>query len=64
MNDGGGQRRAAMAIAPVDILDDFLAPLMLEIHVDVGRFAALGVEETFEQHFDFGGVDGGDAQMA
>ena len=39
MDDGGGQGGAAAAIAAIDILDDFLAPLMLEIHVDVGRLA-------------------------
>ena len=52
---GGGQGGAAVAVAPIDILDDFLAPLMLEIHVDVGRLAALGVEEALEQHIDFVG---------
>ena len=35
---------------------------MLEIHIDVGRLAAFGVEETFEQHVEFVGIDGGDAQ--
>ena len=54
VDDGGGQCGAAMAIAAIDILDDFLAPLMLEIHVDIGRFAAVGVEETLEQHIEFG----------
>ena len=53
---------AAAAIAAIDILDDFLAPLMFEIHVDVGRLAPLGVEEALEQHVDLGGIDGGDAQ--
>ncbi len=48
VDDGGGQRRTAMTVAAVDILNDFLAPLMLEIHVNVGRFAAIGVEEAFE----------------
>ena len=51
-----------MAIALIDMLDDFLAPLMLEIHVDVGRFAPVGVEEALEQHIESVGIDGGDAQ--
>ena len=61
-DDGGGQRGAAAAIALIDMLDDFLAPLMLEIHIDVGRLAAFGAEETLEQDIEFVGIDGGDAQ--
>ena len=48
----GGQGGAAVAIAVIDILDDFLAPLMLEIDVDVGRFAPFGVEEALEQKIE------------
>ena len=33
----------------VDMLDDFFAPLMLEIDVDVGRLAALHRHEALEQ---------------
>src|SRR5436305_15265406 len=40
MNDGGRQRRAMMAITLVDILNDFFAPLVFEIDIDVGRLFA------------------------
>ena len=33
----------------VDVLDHFLAPLMFEIDVDVGRFAAFLGQEALEQ---------------
>ena len=39
-DDGCGEAGAITAVAGVDVLNDFLAPLMLEIDVDVGRFAA------------------------
>ncbi len=62
MDHRRGQGGAAMAIASIDILDDFLAPLMLEIHIDVGRLAAFGAEEALEQDIDLGGIDGGHIQ--
>ncbi len=40
VNDGGRDTGAFAAIAGIDILHDLLAALMLEIHVDVGRFVA------------------------
>ena len=51
-----------MAIALVDILDDFLAPLMLEIDVDIGRLLALLADEALEQKIDLHRIDGGDAE--
>ena len=36
----------------VDILDHLLAPLVLEIDVDVGRLVALVGEEALEQDVD------------
>ena len=61
-DDRGAQGGAMAAIGVVDPLDDFLAPLVLEIDVDIGRFAAFGTDETFEQQVAAGGVDRGDAQ--
>ena len=58
----GAERGAVAAIGVVDPLDDFLAPLMFEIDVDVGRFPALGTDETFEQQAGAGGIDRGDAE--
>ena len=37
-----GERGAIAAVSVVDVLDHLLAPLMLEIDVDVGRLVALG----------------------
>ena len=61
-NHGGGQRGAMPAVFAVDVLDDFFAALVLEIHVDVRRFIALLREEAPEQHPRVAGIHGGDAQ--
>ena len=37
------------AVAFVEVLDDLLAPLMLEVDVDVGRLVALGRDEAGEE---------------
>ena len=62
VDDGGGEPGAVAAIALVDVLDHLLAPLVLEIDVDVRRLAPLGGDEALEQQVDLGGVDGGDAE--
>ncbi|KOT25677.1 hypothetical protein DM52_4833 [Burkholderia mallei] len=46
---GRRERRAIVAVLFVQILDDFLAPLVFEVDVDVGRLAALAAEEALEQ---------------
>ena len=46
----------------VDVLDHFLAPLMLEIDVDVGRLLALLGDEALEQQVAGRRVDRGDAE--
>ncbi|MHC3925260.1 hypothetical protein ACMZ4W_00337 [Brevundimonas naejangsanensis] len=61
-DDGGGDAGAMTAIALIDVLDDLLAPLMLEVHVDVGRLVAVGGQETLEQQVVAGRIDAGDAQ--
>ena len=53
-DDGGGEAGAVAAVAGIDILDHLLAPLMLEIDVDVGRLLALGRDEALEQEIDLG----------
>ncbi len=55
---GRGESGALAAVAGVDPLDHLLAPLMLEIDIDVGRFAPLGGDEALEQEVDLGGIDG------
>jgi hypothetical protein len=46
-----GQRCAFATVLFVDVLDHLLAPLMLEIDVDVRRLVALARDEALEQHF-------------
>ena len=58
----GGEAGALAAVFPVDILDHLLAPLMLEIHVDIRRLLARGADEALEQEIHVGGIDGGDAE--
>src|SRR5215211_3055572 len=59
---GRGKAGAVAAIALVDVLDHLLAPLVLEIDVDVGRLAPLGGHEALEQKIDALGIDLGDAE--
>ena len=58
----GGEPGALAAVFPVDILDHLLAPLMLEIDVDIRRLLARGADEALEQEIHMGGIDGGDAE--
>ena len=48
-HDRGGQRGALLAVFLVDIGHHLLAPLMLEIDVDIGRLVALHRDEALEQ---------------
>ncbi|MCY1531390.1 hypothetical protein D9M68_666140 [compost metagenome] len=59
-DDDGGDGGALAAVLCVDVLDDFFAPLVLEVDVDVGRFLAMAAQEALEQQVAFFGVDGGD----
>ena len=59
---GGAERGAVAAVGVVDPLDHLLAPLVLEIDVDVGRLAAGGGDETLEQQAGADRVDRGDAE--
>src|SRR5579863_10375510 len=61
-DDRRGEPGAVAAVFLVDVLDNLLAPLMLEIDVDVGRLAPRGADEALEQHIDAGGIDRGDAE--
>ncbi|MNQ46345.1 hypothetical protein D3C85_601580 [compost metagenome] len=58
----GGKRRPAPAIAPEYVLQHFLAPLVLEVHIDIRWLVALLGEEALEQHVHARRVDFGDAQ--
>ena len=62
MHHGRADRSAMAAVAPVDVLDHLLAPLVLEIDVDVGRLAAIFGNEAGEQELGLVGIDLGDAE--
>ena len=62
MDDGGADGRPLAAVAGVDVLHDELAPLVLEIHVDVGGLVALLGDEAGEEQVVEGWVHRGDAQ--
>ena len=59
---GGGEAGALAPVAVIDILDHLLAPLVLEIDVDVGRLVALGRDEALEQKIEARRIDLGDAE--
>ena len=56
------ERRAGTAVLRVEILDHLLAPLVLEVHVDVGGLVALARDEALEQHRHARRVHLGDAE--
>ena len=58
----GAQSGAVAAIFAIDVLDHLLAPLMLEIDVDIGRLLAFFRDEAVEQQCVLGRVDIGDAK--
>ena len=62
---GNHRRRETGAFAAVffvNVLDDFLAPLMFEIDVDVRRLLTRGRDEAGEKKIVFRRVDGGDSE--
>ncbi len=61
-DDAGREAGPLPPIAVVDILHHDLAPLVLEIDVDVGRLVAVLRDEALEQEVVHRGVDGRDAE--
>src|SRR6185312_7510756 len=59
-DDRRADGRALAPIFPVDVLNDFLAPLVLEIDVDIGRLVALARDETLEEQGGAGRIDSRD----
>ena len=49
-----GERGPCAAIGVVDPLDDLLAPLVLEVDIDIGRLVALLGDEALEEKFGYG----------
>ena len=62
MDHGGDDAGAVAPVASVDVLHHLLAPLVLEIDVDVGRLLPLLADEALEQQVDLGRIDRGDAE--
>ena len=56
------ERRPVTPVLAVDVLDDLLAPLVLEVDVDVGRLVALPADEPLEEQVDAIGIDRGHPQ--
>ncbi len=61
-DDLGRHAGPVAAVFLVDVLDHFLAPLVLEIDVDVGGLVALLAEEPLEQEIDAVRIDRCDPQ--
>ena len=61
-DDLGDHGRAVTAVERVDVLNELLATLVLEVHVDVRRLRALHREKALEEQARARGVHGGDAQ--
>ena len=59
LDDVRDHRRVDAPEPLVDVLDDLLAAVGLDVHVDVGRPVPLGGEEALEQQPVGDGVDGG-----
>ena len=57
VDDGRADGGALAAVAGIEVLDHLLAPLVLEIDVDVGRLFAVGGDEALEQDIDLVGID-------
>ena len=62
MDHRRGDAGAFAAIALINVLHHLLAPLMLEIDIDIGRLAALLGDEAREEQAVLHRIDGGDAE--
>src|SRR5262245_10663134 len=62
VNDGGADGGTFTTVALIEILDHFLAPLVLKIYIYVGRLATIGGNEPFEQKINLGRVNRGNAE--
>ncbi len=61
-DDLAGDRGPVAAVGGVDVLDHLLAPLVLEVDVDVRRLVAGARDEALEEHVGPRRVDGRDPQ--
>ena len=54
--------RVGAAVLAVEVLDDLLAPVVLDVEIDVGRLGPLPGDEALEQQVHAHRIDGGDAE--
>src|SRR5699024_9876636 len=59
--EGDDLGHVVRAVLPVDVVDDLLAALVAEVHVEVGHTDPLGVQKALEDQVVADGVDVGDA---
>src|SRR5882762_1603998 len=62
VDDGCADRGAVPPVPLIDILDDLLAPVVLEIDIDVWRLAASLGDEAGKEKLDLGRIDLRDAE--
>jgi len=43
------------------VLDQFIAPVVGDVHIDIGRAGPLWIEEALKRHIECNRIDGGDA---
>ncbi len=60
--EGGDLRDGVAAVVALHVIDDPVAPVLAEVHVEVGHGHPLGVEEALEQQVIAQRVQVGDAQ--
>src|SRR5258707_14051206 len=51
-NDGRCQSGPVATVLSINVLNDFLAPLVLEIDIDIGRVIERGADEALKQDVD------------
>ena len=60
--EGDDLRDAVLAVAPANVGDDLVAPVLAEVDVEVGHRHALGIEEALEQQAEPQRIEIGDRQ--
>ena len=55
--EGADLRHRFDTVLPLHVVDDLIAPVLAEVDVDVGRFAAVRVEEALEEQVVFERID-------
>src|SRR5688572_26749874 len=61
-DDVRDHRRVPTAVLRVDVLDHLLAPIVLDVEIDVRWLCALAAQEALEEKLHPHWIDGGDAK--